>query len=346
MGMVGNAKRLRTFLKMDKSFGVKPEISMLRHGFFSKRRYFYPFDNFDKALFITDWEVEFNFWKLNTREAQEPLRNKVFFQLMLRQSRLADNSPGLIGSVSDGQYRSFSEFPSVNKIFESKDNVFLKPISGAGGKSCFVARNPEEIPDTGTYIIENSAEPHPYALRIFPHSINTIRVFTLKDEHNEPFIVGASHRFGGQANSPIDNFSKGGISCGIDMETGILRSGVSNPGAHATILHSCHPVTKVDLAGTQIPFWEEVKKLALDLACYFGDLNYAGWDIYVSPEGPMVIEGNGGTANPNLIQVHSPLLGSNRVRNQLYKFGMISKKRKDDIDRLLCQMPHKALDKP
>jgi len=345
MGMIGNAKRLRTFLKMDRSFGVKSEVSMLRHGFFSKRRYFYPFDSCHKALFLTDWEVEFNFWKLNTLASQEPLRNKIFFQLMLRQSQLADSSPGLIGSVSDGRYRSLSEFSTLNSIFESKHSVFLKPIAGAGGKSCFLVKNPKEIPGIGNYIIENSAEQHSYSDRIFPHSINTIRVFTLKDGHNEPFIVGAAHRFGGQANSPIDNFSKGGISCGIDMETGVLGSGVSNPGAHPTISHNCHPVTKVDFAGTQIPFWEEVKKLALDLAFFFDDLNYAGWDIYVSPKGPMVIEGNGGTANPNLIQVHSPLLGSKRVRNQLYKFGMISKKRKDYIDRL-CQTSHKKLDKP
>jgi hypothetical protein len=87
------------------------------------------------------------------------------------------------------------------------------------------------------------------------------------------------------------------------------------------------------------------KKLALDLACYFGDLNYAGWDIYVSPEGPMIIEGNGDLPDPDLIQVHSPLLVSKRVRSQFYKYGMISKKKKDYIDRL-CQTSHKALDKP
>jgi hypothetical protein len=232
---------------------------MLRDGFFSKRRYSYPFDNFHKAFFVTDWELEFNFRSLNTSNAKESLKNKVFFQLMLRQSPLFDKTPNLVGSVSNGRYRSFSEFSAVDKIFESKGRVFVKSVSGWGGEKCFVAKNSEEIPKIGTYIIEDCAESHPYAFKIFPHFINTIRVFTLKDEHGEPFIVGAAHRFGGQANSVVDNFSKGGISCSIDMEAGILGSGASNPGAHSTILHNCHPVTKVDLAGTQIPFWKEVK---------------------------------------------------------------------------------------
>ncbi|WP_166259667.1 sugar-transfer associated ATP-grasp domain-containing protein [Marinobacter salicampi] len=345
MGIIGKARRVRHFLKTDRRYGVKPDFLMLRDGFFSKRRYFYPFDKYHKALFITDWEIEFHFRTLNPNTAKENLKNKIFFQLMLRHTPLADSSPGLIGSVSNGQYRSYSEFSTVNNIFDSKDRVFLKPASGWGGERCFLATSPNDIPDKGTYVIENCAEPHPYALTIFPYSINTIRVFTLKDEHNEPFIVGAAHRFGGQADSPIDNFSKGGISCGIDMATGILKSGTSNPGAHATILHQQHPVTKVDLAGVQIPFWEDVKNLALDLARYYGDLNYAGWDIYVSPNGPKIIEGNGDLPNPNLIQVHSPLLVSNRVRNQLYNFGMISKKRKEFIDQL-CQTSHKALDIP
>ena len=345
MGMVGNARKLRRFLQLDKRWGVKFEPSMIRNGFLSYRRYFYDFNNVPQAFLITDWEIEFNFRSLNTGTAKENLKNKVFFHLTLRHSPVADYTPGLIGSISEGQYRPFSEFSSINSIFKSKDRVFIKPASGWGGQRCLVATNPAEIPDTGTYIIENCAEAHPYALQIFPYSINTIRVFTLKGENNEPFIVGAAHRFGGHADSPVDNFSQGGISCGIDMDTGILGSGVSNAGAHSTIFHDCHPVTKANLAGTQIPFWEEVKKLALDLACYFGDLNYAGWDIYVSPEGPMIIEGNGDLPHPDIIQAHSPVLASERVRNQLCKFGMISKQKKEYID-LLCQTSHKELAKP
>jgi hypothetical protein len=156
--------------------------------------------------------------------------------------------------------------------------------------------------------------------------------------------MGAAHRFGGQANSPIDNLSKGGLTCGIDMDTGILGSGASNFGAHSTIFHDLHPVTKAELIGVQIPFWEEVKQLALDLSSYFNDLNYCGWDIYVSPEGPKLIEGNAGLPHPDLIQVHSPMLASRHVRRRLCEFGMISKQKKDYID-LLCETTYKALDR-
>jgi len=345
MGFLGGVRKIRSFLRVDKSFGIDRDFAMLRQGFFSKRRYFYPFDKFPKEFLITDWEIEFGFRALNPSTAKENLKNKVFFQLMLRHSPVFDRTPGVVGVVANGQYRSFSEFNTLDAIFKAKERVFLKPVSGWAGDGCILASSRKQVPETGSYTIEDCGEPHTYSSDIFPHSINTIRVFTLKDEFGEPFIVGAAHRFGGSIKNPIDNFSKGGISCGIDMETGILRSGLSNPGFHSTIFHEYHPVTGVKLSGVQVPFWEESKKLALDLARYFGDLNYAGWDIYVSPTGPMVIEGNGDLPHPDLIQVHSPLLASRRVRNQLQKFGMISLQRKDYIDRL-CQTSHIHLDRP
>ncbi|WP_148861247.1 sugar-transfer associated ATP-grasp domain-containing protein [Marinobacter fonticola] len=335
MGIRQKYRNVRRFLEMDRRQSPERDLGMLKQGFFSKRRQFYPFDQYDKSLFLTDWEIEFGFPLINSPSSQEPLKNKVFFNLMLRQAGLDNYTPGLLGTIDNGRFCSFSSYRTPAELFDDNRSLFLKPISGAGGLGCCVIERHADIPKEGSYLIERQATAHDYARQIFPDSINTIRVFTIKDSAGKTQVVGAAHRFGGRSNSPIDNFSKGGISCGIDLDSGKLGRGVSNPGFYQTIFHDHHPVSNAMLTGVTIPYWESVKSLALKLADHFYSLNYAGWDIYVSPTGAMVIEGNAHIANPNLIQVHKPLLISEAFRERLHQWRVLSDSRIQQIERAL-----------
>ncbi|MEO0361800.1 MAG: sugar-transfer associated ATP-grasp domain-containing protein, partial [Pseudomonadota bacterium] len=50
----------------------------------------------------------------------------------------------------------------------------------------------------------------------------------------------------------------------------------------------------VRITGTKLPFWEEAKALALDAHDRgFREYNLVGWDVAITPDGPMLIEGNG-----------------------------------------------------
>lgn len=335
MKIIQNIKNLKRFLEMDKSSSPRRDFAMLKDGFFSSRHAFYPFAKFDKALFLTDWEIEFKFPRLNSSASQQPLKNKLFFQLFLKSVDLNNRTPGFFGIVESGTYQPFSGFKTLEDVFSEAIDVFVKPISGAGGKECFIAKRIADIPKDGSYIIERRAVGHAYSERIFPYSINTIRVFTLKNRAGKPFIVGAAHRFGVQIDQPVDNFSRGGIACGVDLDSGELSSGITSPGLYRANTHHTHPTTQEPLSGVIVPFWNDVKQLSLDLATHFQSLNYAGWDIYVSPTGARVIEGNGGIANPDLIQVHNPLLDSKEVREQLFELGVLSKKRVEEIERII-----------
>ena len=44
--------------------------------------------------------------------------------------------------------------------------------------------------------------------------------------------------------------------------------------------------------GLKIPYWHEVKAMALQTAGITPQLRYASWDITVTPDGPLMIEGN------------------------------------------------------
>lgn len=93
----------------------------------------------------------------------------------------------------------------------------------------------------------------------------------------------------GGSTAPVDNLHSGGLFAPIDLETGII----SHPGYDKKhVLHKCHPVSGIPIAGFQIPFWKEVKKLARSLAVEVPQMRYIGWDIAVTETGPLMIEGN------------------------------------------------------
>jgi len=53
-----------------------------------------------------------------------------------------------------------------------------------------------------------------------------------------------------------------------------------------------HPVTGVAITGFQVPLYNEVLELVDRLARRVPAFPYIGWDIAITPSGPVVIEGN------------------------------------------------------
>ena len=56
--------------------------------------------------------------------------------------------------------------------------------------------------------------------------------------------------------------------------------------------YTAHPVTGVQFKGFQVPYWQECLELmrkALPLASKISNI---GWDMAITPEGPLLIEAN------------------------------------------------------
>ena len=53
-----------------------------------------------------------------------------------------------------------------------------------------------------------------------------------------------------------------------------------------------HPVTGVKIIGFKIPFWQESLQMAKDAALHNKKNRSIGWDIAVTNDGPVLIEGN------------------------------------------------------
>lgn len=95
-----------------------------------------------------------------------------------------------------------------------------------------------------------------------------------------------------------DNFHQGGKGVLVDIETGKL---VGN-GIDKKLNESKNSITNIKFDGFQIPYWEEIKEMVLEAALVNDKVNMVGWDVAISKNGPLIIEGNRGPGF-DLVQV-------------------------------------------
>lgn len=76
----------------------------------------------------------------------------------------------------------------------------------------------------------------------------------------------------------------------MDIEAGKL---VGN-GIDKKLNESEKSITNIKFDGFQIPYWEEIEEMVLKAALVNDKVNLVGWDVAISKNGPLIIEGNRG----------------------------------------------------
>ncbi len=118
--------------------------------------------------------------------------------------------------------------------------------------------------------------------------LSTVRVVTGRDVRGAIEVVIACFRM---ACGPLvaDNFASGGLASPVGLDDGRLGPAVfrSRPGAFIA-----HPDTGAVILGRNLPYWAEVKRLALAAHQEFRTLPSIGWDIAIAEDGPVIVEGN------------------------------------------------------
>ena len=125
-----------------------------------------------------------------------------------------------------------------------------------------------------------------------PTSVNTLRINTFNGP-NGPEVLWPCLRMG-RGGNVVDNAGAGGIFGAVDVATGKII-------AASNEFHSwfdVHPDTGVPIVGFQIPHWEEACAVARQLAERLPEAGFVGWDLALTAEGWVMVEGN---ANPLLI---------------------------------------------
>lgn len=87
----------------------------------------------------------------------------------------------------------------------------------------------------------------------------------------------------------IANVSANSIFTLVNVKTGQ----VSTDGCdYNDNIYIVHPETGIHFKGFQIPMWYEVLKILERAAARVPQIGYVGWDVAITEDGPVIIEGN------------------------------------------------------
>ena len=136
--------------------------------------------------------------------------------------------------------------------------------------------------------VEDSIEQHEEMKKLNPTSINTVRVVTVLDKHNEAHVMYTLQRIGIN-NMSVDNVGSGGIYTVLSDEGQIINPCWSDK---TITTYTKHPTTGMDLIGFTVPYYKEALELCKKAAKVEPHIRYVGWDIAISDKGPVIVEGN------------------------------------------------------
>ena len=184
-------------------------------------------------------------------------------------------------------------------LFERGGIFFCKPLDGQCGGGVFrldttVENDRDSVRDRlsqGVYLVQTCVVQHPVMDRIYDKSVNTLRILTILDkETGKAVSVAGEVRFGAHG-SVVDNLAAGGVAVGIDLKTGQLSEfGICKKGGAKRT--PCHPDSQVRFADVRIPFVQEAVNQAEKLHEKLSSIRVIGWDIAITTDGPVFIEGN------------------------------------------------------
>ena len=86
----------------------------------------------------------------------------------------------------------------------------------------------------------------------------------------------------------MDNVSSGGISCLIDVDSGVIIHASDKKSAFFV----SHPDTGKQIIGFKMPQWEEAKTLVNELAAVVPSNRFTGWDLALTDNGWVLVEAN------------------------------------------------------
>lgn len=189
-----------------------------------------------------------------------------------------------------------TDLKGFEAFMENKQEVMLKPINGSCGNGIekLSKQAYESLYDLYKFILfskssllEEVIVQHKDVADINPYSVNTYRIVTVLDK-GTVHIVYAFIRIGNQQ-SVVDNLNAGGMAAPIDITTGQISCPACDKDGNA---YKVHPITKATILGRQLPFWKESLEMCKKAAFVIPQVRYVGWDVAVTADGPLLIEGN------------------------------------------------------
>lgn len=149
----------------------------------------------------------------------------------------------------------------------------------------------------GVVLVQRAVRNHPAMRGLVPPSssaLSTVRLVTRRDVDGTVTLLLACCRMP-TGSAVVDAFSHGGAAAPVDLATGRLGFATTTALAAVGRTMDRHPDTGADIAGTVLPDWAAAVAMverAHVRAPHADALPWVGWDVALTPTGPIVVEGN------------------------------------------------------
>ena len=261
---------------------------------------------------------EFEFYNLNNKERKTYLtrvkNNNIIKTYNKREDFYKLDDKGIFNEtfkeyikrdfliVNKDNFDAFKKFTSKHK------KIIAKIIDGEGGKGISVVdvnkNNKREVFDellkNNQTLIEEVIIQNKEISKLYSGSVNTLRLFTFFDGENA-YVLNSVFKIGN--GGVTDNFSSGSMYTFTDEGGVVIVPAIDQDDN----IYEVHPITKERIVGFKVPLYDEACKLVCEAAKMLPSIKYIGWDVAITEEVPVIIEGN---SYPGIFQIKPSLISN------------------------------------
>ena len=197
----------------------------------------------------------------------------------------------------------FPVFGKPIRGFQARGSVMIEAVDGdeallSNGARVALDQLCDEVAANTTdgYVFQDAVTPHPEIAAISgSKAVSTVRVVTV-NETGTPSVLYTVWKVP-SATAMSDNFwQTGSLVSLVDKDTGEVLT-ARHGGGVETAWVEAHPVTGKQMKGITLPDWDKVTALAVAAHALVPDNGILGWDIALTPDGPVLIECNENTGH-------------------------------------------------
>lgn len=193
-------------------------------------------------------------------------------------------------------------------------DLFLKPLRGRGGRGCerwqyqggnlYCDQNGATLGTAALLerikglslqypmLVQQALQAHSDLRDLSVNVLTSCRIMSVKNEHGGFEATHAVFKSSTKPEAIVDNFHKGGVVSRVDMKTGELGPASDAGVGHPCVWYDAHPLTGARIKGRILPQWRETIDLVCRAHAAFPDRITVGWDVAITDQGPVIIEGN------------------------------------------------------
>ena len=247
---------------------------------------------------------EFEFYLLNKSERATYITSNVNNNIIKKYNDPKYNYIFDDKAVFNDIFKSFLKRDYINlehlmyddfvKFVKNKKKIVVKPLNECGGKGVRVISIDKKsdlekifnlLIRNKQFLVEDYINQCKQMSFLYNKSVNTLRILTFY-KNKKVYILKSILKIGN--GGAVDNFSSGGMYTFVDENGKVYVPAIDEEGN----IFEVHPVSKKKIVGFEIPKYKEVIDFVKELGLVVPKVRYVGWDIAITDNGPVVVEGN------------------------------------------------------